>query len=85
MADHVAEVTTKSILDRVATSPWARTLWQGFIVDALAAIGLGLGVLLGKFDPTTEAFWIAAGGLVVKSVLTSLSSFLTRFKTVPTS
>lgn len=85
MADHAAVVETKSILDRVATSPWARTLWQGFIVDALAAIGLGLAVLLGKLDPTSEAFWVAVGGLVVKSFLTSLSSFLTRLKPVQAS
>ena len=84
MADHAAE-STGSILDRVAKSPWARTLWQGFIVDALGAIGLGLAVLLGKLDPTTEAFWLAAGGLVVKSVLTSLASYLTRLKAAPAS
>lgn len=79
MGDHSAEVTG-SILDKVATSPWARTLWQGFIVDALAAIGLGLSVLLGKVDPTTPEFWILAGGIVVKSFLTSLASYLTRLK-----
>ena len=78
MADHAAPST--SILDSVATSPWARTLWQGFIVDALAAIGLGLAVLLGDLDPTSGAFWLAAGGLVVKSLLTSLASYLTRLK-----
>lgn len=66
----------------MATSPWARTLWQGFIVDALGAIGLGLGVLLGKLDPTSEAFWVAAWGLVVKSFLTAAASFLTRLKTI---
>jgi hypothetical protein len=78
-----AAVDSTSILDRVAKSPWARTLWQGFIVDALGAIGLGLGVLLGKLDPTSEAFWVAAGGLVLKSLLTSLASYLTRLKVSP--
>lgn len=71
---------TKSPLDRVATSPWARTLWQGFIVDALVAIGLGLAVLLGDGDITSPAFWSAVGILVGKSFLTSVASWLTRFK-----
>lgn len=71
-----------SILDSVASSPWARTLWQGFAVDALAAIGLGLVVLLGDGDITSPAFWSAVGILVGKSFLTSLASYLTRLKPV---
>lgn len=77
MAAHIA---TTSILDPVATSPWARTLWQGFIVDALMAIGLGLAVLLGDGDITSPAFWGAVGVLVGKSFLTSVASWLTRLK-----
>lgn len=77
MAEHAA---TSSILDPVASSPWARTLWQGFIVDALVAIGLGLSVLLGTGDLTSPAFWTAVGLLVAKSFLTSVASWLTRMK-----
>lgn len=74
---------TTSILDKVATSPWARTLWQGFIVDALAAIGLGLATLLATGDLGSPAFWTAVGLLVGKSFLTSVASWLTRLKATP--
>lgn len=77
MAEHAA---SSSILDPVATTPWARTLWQGFIVDALIAVGLGLAVLLGDGDITSPAFWGAVGILVGKSFLTSIASWLTRLK-----
>jgi hypothetical protein len=77
---HSTEIPETSVLDTVATSPWARTLWQGFIVDALVAIGLGLAVLLGDGDITSPAFWSAVGILVGKSFLTSVASWLTRFK-----
>lgn len=69
-----------SVLDKVASSPWARTLWQGFIVDALASIGLGLGTLLATGDLTSPVFWTAVGLLVAKSFLTSITSWLTRLK-----
>lgn len=78
-----AAVDNTSILDRVAKSPWARTLWQGFIVDALVAIGLGLTLLLATGDITSPLFWTALGVLVGKSFLTSLASFLTRLKAAP--
>jgi hypothetical protein len=81
MANHAA-VSATSILDSVATSPWARTLWQGFIVDALVAIGLGLAVLLSTGDLMSPAFWGAVGLLVGKSFLTALASWLTRLKVV---
>ena len=77
MADHVA---ASSILDAVAKSPWARTLWQGFIIDALYAIGVGLAVLLATGDITSPVFCSSVGVLVGKSFLTSLSSYLTRLK-----
>jgi hypothetical protein len=77
MAAHVA---TTSILDPVATTPWARTFWQGILVDALIAIGLGLAVLMGDGDITSPAFWTAVGVLVGKSFLTSVASWLTRLK-----
>lgn len=78
-----AATDSSSILDRVAKSPWARTLWQGFIVDALVAIGLGLTILLATGDITSPLFWGGLGVLVGKSFLTSLASFLTRLKTAP--
>jgi hypothetical protein len=83
MANHAA-VSATSILDSVATSPWARTLWQGFIVDALVAIGLGLAVLLSTGDLMSPAFWGAVGLLVGKSFLTALASWLTRLKVTAT-
>lgn len=70
----------ESVLDKVATSPWARTLWQGFIIDALAAIGLGLGTLLATGDLLSPVFWTALGLLVAKSFLTSIASWLTRLR-----
>lgn len=69
-----------SVLDPIATSPWARTLWQGFIVDALVATGLGLSVLVADGDLTSPAFWSAVGLLVGKSFLTSVASWMTRLK-----
>lgn len=80
MGNHIAP---SSVLDAVATTPWARTLWQGLIVDALAAIGLGLATLLATGDISSPVFWSAFWMLVGKSFLTSLSSYLTRLK-VPT-
>lgn len=77
---HAAALPQTSVLDKVAGSPWARTLWQGFIVDALVAIGLGLAVMLGDGDITSPAFWSAVGILVAKSFLTSVASWMTRFK-----
>jgi hypothetical protein len=64
----------------VALSPWARTLWQGFIVDALAAIGIGLATLLATGDLGSPVFWSAVALLVGKSFLTSIASWLTRLK-----
>lgn len=77
MGNHIAP---SSILDAVAKTPWARTLWQGLIVDALGAIGIGLAALLVSGDIATPAFWSAFGILVGKSFLTSLASYLTRLK-----
>jgi hypothetical protein len=71
-----------SILDGIAASPWARTLWQGFIVDALVAIGAGLMILLATGDLTSPVFWTSLGLLVGKSLLTALASWLTRLKPV---
>lgn len=77
MGDHVAP---SSILDSVAKSPWARTLWQGLIVDFLSAVGLGLALLLTTGDVLSPVFWTGVWILVVKSFLVSLASYLTRLK-----
>lgn len=77
MADHSAP---SSILDKVATTPWMRTLYQGFIVDALSAIGVGLLFLLATGDLSSPVFWASVAMLVGKSFLTALASYLTRLK-----
>ena len=79
MAAHVAAPSTVSdALNRA----W-RTLYAGFILDALVLIGAGLTDLLTSADITTQAFWVTLGVLVVKSVLTSAASFLLRLKVAP--
>ena len=61
-----------------------RTLWLGFGVDALIAIGAGLAVLLtGGLHVLSGAFWTALGVLVVKSFLTALASYLQRLNKEP--
>lgn len=80
MAEHVNDAPKKDLVTAIATTPWVRTLWQGFIVDALVAIGLGLAVLTQGGDITSPAFWGAVGALVGKSLLVSLASYLTRLK-----
>ncbi|MBT2587959.1 hypothetical protein [Arthrobacter sp. ISL-95] len=77
MGNHVA---TSTFLEKIASTPWLRTLWQGFIVDALGAIGLGLLTILGTTDPTDPLFWTLAGALVAKSFATAIASWFTRLK-----
>jgi hypothetical protein len=77
MGNHAASST---FFDKIASTPWMRTLWQGFIVDALGAIGLGLLTILGTTDPTDPVFWTLAGALVAKSFITALASWFTRIK-----
>lgn len=60
-----------------------RTLWQGFISDALISIGLGLLVLLETGDITSPLFWTAVGLLVGKSFLMSAASYMARIKMPP--
>jgi len=60
-----------------------RTLYVGFILDALVLIGGGIGNLLLQHEVTTEAFWIALLILVTKSFLTALGSYLLRLKVTP--
>ncbi|SEE27336.1 hypothetical protein SAMN04489740_1015 [Arthrobacter alpinus] len=60
-----------------------RTLWQGFGMDALIAIGGGLLLLLNTGDVTSPLFWAAVGVLVVRSVLMSLAAYLQRLGKAP--
>lgn len=60
-----------------------RTLWQGFGVDALIAIGVGLTLLLDTGDVVSPVFWAGLGVLIVKSVLVSLASYLARLRKAP--
>ena len=79
MGEHAATPTVRSdALNRA----W-RTLYTGFILDALVLIGTGLTAVLSEHDITTEAFWVTFGILVGKSFLTSLGSFLLRLKVTP--
>ena len=79
MADHAATISKYAdALNRA----W-RTLYTGFILDALVLIGGGLTSLLTDTSITSRAFWIAFGILVGKSLLTSLGSYLLRLKVTP--
>lgn len=60
-----------------------RTFKQGILIDAAAATGTGVLVILGELDPTTKAFWIAAGGLAVRNLVHSTASYLHRLKAAP--
>lgn len=60
-----------------------RTLWQGFGVDAVGAIGVGLVLLLADADVTSGVFWGALGVLVLKSLLMSLAAYLQRLRKDP--
>jgi len=64
------------------TRAW-RTLYTGFVLDALVLIGGGIMNLLSAHEVTTEAFWIALLILITKSFLTALGSYLLRLKVTP--
>ena len=79
MGDHAAPFSVKSdALNRA----W-RTLYTGFILDALVLIGTGLTDLLTSADITTQQFWVTFAVLIGKSFLTSLGSYLLRLKVAP--
>lgn len=73
---------TQTVLADALERAW-RTLWQGFLVDALAAAGAGLMILLADGDLTSPLFWQAAALMVGKSILTSMASYMTRLKSTP--
>lgn len=84
MAEHLATETApvpSKYLDALIRA-W-RTLYTGFILDALVLIGGGIGTLVLEKDVTTEAFWITLGILVAKSFMTALGSYLLRLKVTP--
>lgn len=60
-----------------------RTLYVGFILDALTVIGAGIANLVLKYEVTTQAFWDALWLLVLKSFLTALGSYLLRLAVTP--
>lgn len=60
-----------------------RTLYTGFILDALVLIGGGIANLMLQHEVTTKAFWISLLILVTKSFLTALGSYLLRLKVTP--
>lgn len=84
MGDHEATTTAPWwAVQRDAVNRAWRTLYTGFILDALVLIGAGLGNLLLEQEVTSEAFWITLGILALKSFLTSLGSYLLRLKVKP--
>lgn len=79
MSNHSADPNKKTdALNRAV-----RTLEQNILVDALAATGTGVLVLVGQVDPTTKQFWIAAGALALKSFVVSAASYLHRLGSTP--
>lgn len=78
MADHALTTTKADALQRAI-----RTLWQGFGIDALIAIGVGLTLLLDGGDVLSPVFWGGVLVLVVKSLLVSLASYLQRLRKAP--
>jgi ribose/xylose/arabinose/galactoside ABC-type transport system permease subunit len=78
MADHLAPSVVGDAFERA----W-RTLWQGFIVDGLAAAGTGLVLLLSDADLSSPVFWNLAALMVAKSLAVSFASFLARLKSTP--
>lgn len=81
MADHAAVASNAKFLDALDRA-W-RTMWQGFILDALVAVGGGMLILLETGDLTSPVFWSAVALLVGKSFAMSLASFLARLKVDP--
>lgn len=83
MADHAELASNAKFLDALDRA-W-RTMWQGFILDALVAIGGGALVLLETGDLGSPVFWSAVALLVGKSFAMSIASFLARLKVEPKS
>lgn len=83
MADHVAVVKTSSVSTDALVRAW-RTFYVAIGMDILLLVGAGLTELMGSgVEVTSQAFWAAAGVLMLKSVLTGVASFLLRLKVTP--
>jgi len=86
VGDHSATTTDSKPWWAVHTDALVRawrTLYTGFILDALVLIGGGIANLMLEHEVTTEAFWISLLILVTKSFLTALGSYLLRLKVTP--
>jgi hypothetical protein len=81
MARAKEEIARTVKLDAVNRA-W-RTFYVAIGFDAALLIGAGLTDLLSTADVTSQAFWIAFGIVVVKSVLISFASYLLRLKKAP--
>lgn len=73
----------KELIIADAKSRSWRTLWQGLIVDVLAAILAVLATLTGM-DPLVKETWILIAALLIKSVLSAIISYFMRLKITPT-
>ena len=80
MADHVSTPLPAQV---DALQRAARTLWQGIGVDAVATIGAGTIVLVNGGDVMSPIFWSGIAALVVKSVVMSAASYMSRLKLPP--
>jgi len=80
MGNHV---DTQTLIHADALNRAVRTLWQGIGVDAATAIGAGTLILVADLGVDSELFWTGLGVLVLKSVVVSGASYLTRLKVEP--
>jgi hypothetical protein len=80
MADH-SNGTHPEWVDAIVRA-W-RTFYVSVGIDILATIGAGLMTLLNGNDVLTAAFWLAAAGLVTRSVVTGIATYFVRLKFPP--
>ena len=78
MGDHELASVRSDALERA----W-RTLWQGFILDGLVAVGGGAMAMVQDGDLTSPVFWSTLGLFVAKSFLVAFVSYLARLKMPP--
>lgn len=86
MSEHKATPTAETVkaearadaIDRA----W-RTFKQNILIDAAAATGTGVLVLMDKIDPTSPGFWPLVGGIALRSFVAAGASYLHRLKSDP--
>lgn len=83
MAGRYEAVGRASVLIDALIRAW-RTFYVSVGVDIAVLIGTGLTDLLSSADVSSKVFWIGAGVLIVKSILTGVATFLLRLKVTPT-